>query len=288
MARRKSTFEDVMDLTARLPWQVGVGLAIVSFAVLHVFGAGALQPHTAPRDVGALGNQAIQQLISTGAYLMQFVVPSAFLIGAAVSYYRRRCGGKSLARAASGGTEAINSTSHSDFELLVGAALRNAGYRVASQALPGPDGGVDLVVEKDRKRALVQCKHWQAKSVGVGVIREIVGVVASRKADGAMVVTSGRFTDEAKDFAARSGVDLIDGERLQNLIGTGQSRPVEPPRQAAPAVGQPAEAPATSPACPNCGGAMVRRTARQGAYAGKDFWACRGYPSCRGIINIPS
>ena len=289
MARRKSTFDDVMDLTARLPWQVGVGLAIVSFAVLHVFGAGALQPNMAAKDVAALGSQASQQLISTGAYLMQFVVPPAFLIGAAISYYRRLRGAKSLARAAAGGTAAVSSTGHSDFELLVGAALRNAGYRVANQALPGPDGGVDLVVEKDRKRVLVQCKHWQTKPVGVGVIREIVGVVASRKADGAMVVTSGRFTDEAKAFAARTGVDLIDGERLQKLIGTDQSESVGAPRQAAPVVGKPAEAPAAaSPACPKCGGAMVRRTARQGAYAGKDFWACRGYPSCRGTINIPT
>lgn len=289
MARRKSSLEDAMDLTARLPWQVGVGLAMVSFVVLHVFGAGALQPHTTPRDVGALGNQAIQQLISTGAYLMQFVVPPAFLIGAAVSYYRRWRGSRALSRAAAGGTAAVSSTGHSDFELMVGAALRNAGYRVANQALPGPDGGVDLVVERDRKRVLVQCKHWQTKPVGVGVIREIVGVVASRKADGAMVVTSGRFTDEAKAFAARTGVDLIDGERLQKLIGAGQSESVGAPRQAAPAVGERAEAPAaTSPACPKCGGAMIRRTARQGAYAGKDFWACRGYPSCRGIINIPT
>ncbi len=130
---------------------------------------------------------------------------------------------------------------------------------------------------------LVQCKHWQTKSVGVGVIREIVGVVASRKADGAMVVTSGRFTDEAKAFAARTGVDLIDGERLQKLIRTGPTQSVEPPRQSAPAA-----APASSPTCPKCGGEMVKRTARQGGNAGKDFWGCRGYPSCRGIINIPS
>jgi restriction system protein len=289
MARRDSMLEDAMDLSARLPWQVGVGLAIVTFVVFHVLGAGALQPHTAPKDLNALGSQVTHQLLATVAYLMQFVLPPAFLIGAAVSYFRRLRGARAVSRAAVGGTEAISSTDHSDFELMVGAALRNAGYRVANQTLPGPDGGVDLVVERDRKRVLVQCKHWQTKSVGVGVIREIVGVVASRKADGAMVVTSGRFTDEAKAFAARTGVDLIDGERLQKLIGTGQSQSVEAPRKSGPADGQPAEAPAaTSPACPKCGGAMVRRTARQGVYAGKDFWACRGYPSCRGIINIPT
>lgn len=289
MARRDSMLEDAMDLSARLPWQVGVGLAIVTFVVFHVLGAGALHPRTTPKDLTAIGTQAAHQLLTTFAYLMQFVRPPAFLIGAAVSYFRGLRGTRSLSRAAVGGTEAISSIGHSDFELLVGAALRNAGYRVANQALPGPDGGVDLVVEKYGKRVLVQCKHWQTKPVGVGVIREIVGVVASRKGDVAMVVTSGRFTDEAKAFAAQTGVDLLDGARLQKLIGTGQGESVGAPRRAAPAVGRPAEAPAAaSPACPKCGGAMIRRTARQGAYAGKDFWACRGYPSCRGIINIPS
>ncbi len=132
MARRASMLEDAMDLTARLPWQVGVGLAIVTFVVLHMLGAGAMHPQPAPRDVAALGNQTIHDLVSMGAYLTQFVLPPAFLIGAAVSYFRRLRGSRSLARAAAGGTEAISSTGHSDFELMVGAALRNAGYRVAN------------------------------------------------------------------------------------------------------------------------------------------------------------
>ena len=289
MARRNSMLGDAMDLTARLPWQVGVGLAILTFVVLHVFGAGALQPHTAPKDLTALGSQVTHQLLATVAHLMQFVLPPAFLIGAGVSYFRRLRGTRLLSRAAAGGTEAVSSTGHSDFELLVGAALRNAGYRIVNQALPGPDGGVDLVVEKDRKRVLVQCKHWQTKLVGVGVIREIVGVVASRKADGAMVVTSGRFTDEAKAFAARTGVDLLDGERLQNLIKATPNQSAKAPNTSSPTTAAPTEwSAATSPACPKCGGPMIRRTARQGVYAGKDFWACRGYPSCRGIINIPT
>ena len=287
MARRGSMLEDAMDLTARLPWQVGVGLAIVTFVAFHTLGAGALHPHTAPIDVTELGNQVIHEFLVTGAHLVQFVLPPAFLVGAAVSYFRRVRGTRILSRAAASEANAIGSTSHSDFELLVGAALRNSGYRVVNQALPGPDGGVDLIVEKDRKRVLVQCKHWQTKSVGVGVIREIVGVVASRKADGAMVVTSGRFTDEAKAFAARTGVDLLDGERLQKLIKAAPNQSAKAPHKSPPTAAPPTEwSAATSPACPKCGGSMIRRTARQGVYAGKDFWACRGYPSCRGIINI--
>ena len=41
-----------------------------------------------------------------------------------------------------------------------------------------------------------------------------------------------------------------------------------------------------TPDCPDCGKPMVRRTARQGARAGKAFWGCSGFPTCRGTRKI--
>lgn len=38
--------------------------------------------------------------------------------------------------------------------------------------------------------------------------------------------------------------------------------------------------------CPVCGSRMVRRTARTGERAGRDFWGCSRFPSCRGTVNI--
>lgn len=37
--------------------------------------------------------------------------------------------------------------------------------------------------------------------------------------------------------------------------------------------------------CPSCGASMVRRTARKGRNAGKQFWGCTKYPACRGTRN---
>jgi hypothetical protein len=37
------------------------------------------------------------------------------------------------------------------------------------------------------------------------------------------------------------------------------------------------------PSCPNCGSAMVLRTARRGDRAGQQFYGCVSYPKCRGI-----
>ena len=37
-----------------------------------------------------------------------------------------------------------------------------------------------------------------------------------------------------------------------------------------------------TPACPRCGGPMLRRTTRRGARAGRAFMGCARYPTCRG------
>ncbi|RRU77049.1 hypothetical protein EGJ05_06615 [Stutzerimonas xanthomarina] len=37
--------------------------------------------------------------------------------------------------------------------------------------------------------------------------------------------------------------------------------------------------------CPSCGASMVRRTARKGRNAGKQFWGCSKYPACKGTRN---
>jgi restriction system protein len=44
--------------------------------------------------------------------------------------------------------------------------------------------------------------------------------------------------------------------------------------------------PNTAPTCPNCGGEMVRRTARRGSTSGRQFWGCASFPACRGARPI--
>jgi len=40
------------------------------------------------------------------------------------------------------------------------------------------------------------------------------------------------------------------------------------------------------PACPQCGGATVLRTAKTGKNAGQQFWGCTSYPDCKGLVKI--
>lgn len=41
-----------------------------------------------------------------------------------------------------------------------------------------------------------------------------------------------------------------------------------------------------NPTCPKCQGVMIKRVAKNGNYANKEFWGCSNYPKCRGIRNI--
>lgn len=47
-----------------------------------------------------------------------------------------------------------------------------------------------------------------------------------------------------------------------------------------------ADPPDHIPVCPQCGKAMVLRTAQKGKNAGKQFWGCSDYPDCKGVVEI--
>ena len=110
-------------------------------------------------------------------------------------------------------------------------------------------------------------------------MRELYGVMAAKGATGGLVVTSGVFTDDARAFAEGRNIELMDGKVLHALI-----RGVSAPGKAAAA--SPSVATASSPACPVCQSAMVKRTAKRGANSGNAFWGCSQYPACKGTRAI--
>jgi hypothetical protein len=97
MARRgRSSFiEDLIDLVSKLPWWAGLLLAAIFYLWLrHV----ASQPIPAsPTDLKQLGDSVTSQVWHTLASMLQYVIPLACLIGAAVSAFqkfgRKRGGG---------------------------------------------------------------------------------------------------------------------------------------------------------------------------------------------------
>jgi restriction system protein len=192
-----------------------------------------------------------------------------------------------------------------ELESLVAEAYRCRGYAVLETGRRGPDGGVDLVVERDGKH-LVQCKHWKAYRVGVKEVHELFGLVAGEPADGGILVTSGDFTQEARAFAAGKSLQLIDGAQLMELVRSvqvasrGRSAESEATvtgpvatsastqRTVTPAEGQQPSFEDAERTCPRCGRAMVVRTARRGVNGGNQFLGCSGYPQCRATEPLPA
>ncbi len=90
------------------------------------------------------------------------------------------------------------------------------------------DGGVDVVLTRDGMTTLVQCKQWRAREVGVGPVRELLGVMTKEGAQRGIVVTSGYFTNDAVKFAEGSAVELVSGRDLAQLIRSAQSSRAAP------------------------------------------------------------
>lgn len=290
MARRKKTSpaEDLMDLVAMLPWWVGVGLALVSYLMLHRVASQTVVAATQPSQMGAMLTQTIWKSLST---VGQYVLPIICVAGAGISTWRRKERTNLVADVLqSKASDALDGMSWREFELLVGEGFRLQGYQVVEAGGGGADGGVDLVLTKPGKtggeKFLVQCKQWRAFKVGVGVVRELYGVMAARGATGGFVVTSGRFTDDAIGFASGRNVTLVDGPKLHQLLRQARAAtdrsPAEPAVLATPSSVMPTQA----SNCPLCSKPMVRRTAKRGANVGGEFWGCTGYPACRGKRSI--
>lgn len=272
------TLSGLLDLLAWLPWWLGTLLALLAWAGLHWL---AGQPPSA----GGEPLSWLALLLRGGgrglAWLGQFLLPALFGLGVLLGLWRRWLRRTLLEDIASRpGGQVFAHMNWREFEQLVGELFRQQGYQVIETGGHGADGGVDLVLLRDGERMLVQCKQWKALKVSVQVVRELYGVIAAEGAHGGFVVTSGRFTSEARAFAEGLAVELIDGAALHAMVR--QLRP-QALRALAPSLRASGPSrPGDVPDCPECGRPMRPRTARQGERAGQTFWGCSAYPACRG------
>lgn len=134
--------------------------------------------------------------------------------------------------------DALTRVGWDQLELLLAAYYRGQGYAVEHVGTAGSvsryDGGIDLKLRRGDEYVVVQCKHWNAKQVPHNDVHQLLGVMLSEAATGAIFVTSGEFSAYAVESAARSGrVQLVDGEALRAMLGP---LPL-PPATPAPGIG---------------------------------------------------
>ena len=109
-----------------------------------------------------------------------------------------------------------------DFQKLIAALLRAMGYYVPFVAPQGPDGGIDVLAYENAsgagQRFIVQAKRYKDASVGVDTVRGMAALL-HKQSDIGMVVTSGRFTQEANRFAqsCKFNLRLIELNELTSL-----------------------------------------------------------------------
>lgn len=294
--RRQGTLEDIVEISSKLPWKVGLVLAVAAYLILHTI-AGIEVERSA--NLSTMWGYAVKQfMVTVVAGFGQMILPICFLAGAGWSFFKQRKNERlydSIASHSPSGAkdtamQAVERLTWQEFEMLVGEYFRRKGYAVKETGGGGADGGIDLEMSLNGQKYLVQCKQWKAFKVGVKVVREFFGVMVANGAKGGFVVTSGVFTEEAATFAEDKNITLINGDKLVQIINSAQAAQLlekvnvsQPILEDTPWLNKKTNA---SPSCPKCNSAMVRRTAKQGANTGKEFWGCSQYPKCKSVIAI--
>ena len=85
-----------------------------------------------------------------------------------------------------------------EFEEETAKVFRLNGYK-AKVTRKTSDGGIDILLHKDNKRIIVQCKHYSSP-VAVSVARELNGVKEDFCADELILVASSGVTKDCTDF----------------------------------------------------------------------------------------
>ena len=261
--------ESKLELLLKLPWWVSAAIGLFIFIAM-VWIIPASLDH----------NQALHPF-AVALPKLACLPLGFFVLLAIVSFFFAKKRRRLVEEQAS--LEKLRETDWKDFEYLVAEVFRRQGYHVDYSLGRDADGGVDLKLHRAGRISLVQCKQWKVFSVGAPVIREMFGLMTAEQAYETIIVTTGKFTRDAQDFAAGKPIRLIDGPHLLTLIQTVQTNPLA--SDAATVNAAPSGAMGAGPACPDCpscGKPMVLRTSKRGTNAGTQFWGCTTYPTCQG------
>lgn len=262
------------DALAALPWPLGLAVGIAGFLAVRYGLAWWLSQH------GGTLAQGIAQHTDSALAPLAWIVLIVCWIAALFSFLGARHRRRLLDTRTT--LESLAAGGWRQFELLVGEAFRRQGYSVEETGLGGADGGIDLILRKDGRRTLVQCKQWKRQQVGVSVVREMYGLLAHHQAHAVKIVCIGSYTNDAARFAQGKPIELIGGERLLEMIQAAQrggAAEASLKSRIDPALVPTIDAAAQTPTCRQCGSALVQRTNRR---TGEAFLGCSQFPRCRG------
>ncbi len=161
------------------------------------------------------------------------------------------------------------------FEKVVSAIYEVRGYKVKRLGGANPDGGIDLIVENGDEQVAIQCKHWKTWTVKLHQVRELLGTLTDAKIKQGVMVTLCGCTQEAREFANKHGIVVVEEDELVKLMQMVDG-------SVHPRIG--AMLNDKRKFCPKCESEMFLKTPGRWQ-TWKPFWGCSRYPRCRGKIS---
>jgi len=170
------------------------------------------------------------------------------------------------------------------FEELCREYFTSKGYK-AELTKKGADGGIDVMIFKEsysllKPFGIIQCKAWGKSRIGVKLIRELYGVMASEKTPLGVFMTTGGFTSDAMKFSKNKHLKLISGVQFLKLIRE------LPDKAQISVLNYVTRGDYLTPTCPSCDIKMLLRTSKKGRNVGRKFWGCKNYPRCKCIMQV--
>ena len=109
--------------------------------------------------------------------------------------------------------EKTRSMSWEDF-----AQALERGYKAEGYAVQRVDGAVDFELEKSGYVTLVCARRWKAARTGIEPIKELAAAGEQRDARECRYVVAGELTAQARAYAQKKGVKLVEGAELARLV----------------------------------------------------------------------
>lgn len=170
--------------------------------------------------------------------------------------------------------ETLHAIEWKRFEELCEGFWKAKGYP-ARLTGPGADGGVDVVISErtdpSKAFAVIQCKAWGSKQVGVETVRALWGAKDHFSAKLAIFYGLSGFSADAQKFATEKYLKLVSGEDLLAQI---KSLDAEQQKELLAHV---TRGDYSTPTCPKCDIKMIRR---EGSGGKSDFWSCKNFRKC--------
>ena len=173
--------------------------------------------------------------------------------------------------------EKINQLDWLPFEQLLTGLYAALGYAVKRSGGPAADGGVDLLLQKNKTKTLAQCKHWKAAEVDEKELKEFLGTLTRERIENGIFATPREFTFGARRFAAMNNLLLVGSRDLVRMLE-------EAGWQQNPMLRAALEQ--SRKFCPRCEKDMVLKNAETGPNPGSRIWVCLGQPKCNYTVNV--